>query len=126
MLDIRVKTVPHESHRYPTIGDWQWKNEKLTVRVSEMNNWEHELLVAVHELVESYLCRMDGVPECLVGKFDRQFEKQRKAGDNREPGEQKDCPYREQHLMAEHIEHSLCEVLGVKWKDYIRALEKMP
>lgn len=126
MLDIKIKTIEHEDHRYSTIGDWTWKGQRLVIQVSDMADWRHELLVAVHELVECYLCRMDGVPECLVGKFDRDFERQRKKGDNREPGDQPECVYRQQHQMAEHIEHALCEVLEVKWKDYVAALNKMP
>lgn len=126
MLDIKIKTIEHADHVYPTIGNWTWKGQRLVIHVSDMADWRHELLVAVHELVESYLCRMDGVPECLVGKFDREFERQRKKGDNREPGDQFDCVYRRQHQFAEHIEHALCEVLEVKWKDYLKALEKMP
>lgn len=130
MLDIKIKTIEHADHVYPTIGNWTWKGQRLVIHVSDMSDWRHELLVAVHELVECYLCRMEGIPEFKVTAFDRAFEKKRsKKGSIElcgEPGEMKGCLYHKQHMLAEHIEHALCEVLEVKWKEYLAALNKMP
>jgi len=85
-----------------------------------MGNWRYELLVAVHELVEAFLCMHDGVSEESVDKFDKQFV-QRDA----EPGDSPDAPYARQHCLATGVERILAACLGVKWDWYEEAIEKL-
>lgn len=76
IMNIIIKTIPHKEHRYDTVGNW-WFDEKgnLEIRVSDMKNWKYEFLVALHELVESALCKSRNIKEKDVTNFDVQFEK---------------------------------------------------
>lgn len=118
-IQVVIETVPHDQHRYETTGDW-FCNEKgeLIIRVSQLNDWRHEVLLAVHELVEAVVCMHEGIDEHDVTEFDLAFEANRKEGDIREPGDQADAPYFEAHQIATMLEGQLAIALGVDWKTY--------
>lgn len=123
MLSIQIRTIPHTAQRYPTCGDWWWEDDghTLQVRVSVMGDWRWEFLVAVHELVEVFLCKLAGVNEAEVTYFDIMFEKEREEGKHSpdsEPGFDKRAPYRKQHRIATWVERFLALCLYVNWKDY--------
>ena len=121
-MKISVFTQPHNLQRYNTVGDWFTSriDGKVQIIVSELGSWRYELLVAVHELVEAFLCMHDGVAEESVTKFDKQFV-QRDA----EPGDSPDAPYARQHCIATGVERILAACLGVKWQHYEDAIEKL-
>lgn len=89
MLKIAIETIPYTEQRYPTVGDWYWKEEVeltpqgsqkhqvLHIKVSELSDWRREAMIAVHELIEVLLCKNDGVTQDQVDKFDMEFEKRR-------------------------------------------------
>jgi hypothetical protein len=126
-MKIIIETIPHDQQRYPTVGDWQWKDdgETLTIKVSNMGNWRYEALVAVHELVEVLLCKQAGVSEEKVDQFDINFEARRTEGDDSEPGDDAQAPYRDQHCIATGIERILAVQLDVPWKAYEYALYEL-
>ena len=120
--DIQCKVIPHESHRYNTVGDYiesKYRGgiDRVNFKVSEMNA-DYEFLVLIHELIEYYLVKRKGIDLEAIDEFDMDFEKNRKKDDNSEAGENKLAPYRAEHLFATKVEHLLAEKLGVKWKDY--------
>lgn len=120
-MRIVIETIKHKDQRYPTCGDWKWDGNDLHISVSEMRDSRHELLVAVHELVEAILCREQGVTEQSVTDFDVEFEKQRKKSitmSTQEPGDNRFAPYRNQHSVATGVERILAGVLDVRWQDY--------
>ena len=124
-MKITIATIPHGKQRYPTVGDWYFRNGKLHIRVSDLGDWRMEMLIAVHELVETLLCVHDGVTQGDVDAFDRKFERDRKPGDEREPGDDPSAPYRRQHQVATHMERHLAAKLGVKWEQYERKLSSV-
>lgn len=118
---INIRFIPHRDQRYPTVGDWFWRYSTLHVRVSDMDNIEYNILVAVHELVEAYLCRRAAVDEQDVTKFDIEFEERRERGEvpeNAEPGDDPKAPYYTQHQVATRVEKFLADALGVNWEEY--------
>lgn len=123
---IDVKIIPHNEHRYPTVGDWWFKNGVLYVRCSRLSNWRYEACIIVHELVEWFICMHDGVKEKDVDAFDIAFEKARKPGNNDEPGDDNKAPYRKQHCIATGVERILAALLGVSWNDYADEIEALP
>lgn len=125
-MNIIIKTIPHNKHRYPTVGDWYYKGDTLHIRVSKLSNWRYEFLIALHELVEVFLCRHSGVTQKQVDKFDIVFEKRRKPGNTDEPGDGKKAPYRTQHCIATGVERIAAAFLGVSWGDYEKELESLP
>ena len=63
-MEIHIKTIPHDTQRYPTVGDyWTSSAGVEEVRVSEMPDWRYEALVAVHELIEMILTKHRGIAE---------------------------------------------------------------
>lgn len=125
-MKITIQVVPHKKQRYETVGDWQWKHqgtadEELLITVSRMKDRRYIFLVALHELIEVFLCDYDGVRQESVDEFDMEFEKQRAKSltlSDEEPGDNRFAPYQKQHCIATGIERIVCALLGVKWQDY--------
>jgi hypothetical protein len=67
---ICLYTVPPAAMRYADVGDWHYSHKGLEIRVPRGLSDEETLLVMVHELVESFLVRRDGVHEAAVNAFD--------------------------------------------------------
>ncbi|MDA4129104.1 MAG: hypothetical protein OK422_06600 [Thaumarchaeota archaeon] len=123
-LDFVVTEVPHSRHRYPTVGDWI-PGKPVEIRVSKMDDERYVFLVALHELIEYELCRMKGVGDAEVVKFDKKFEAERIRGLHNmaeEPGEDPRAPYRAEHMFATTIEKLVAQKLAVKWSDYEQRL----
>lgn len=122
-LHIYIDTIQHSDQRYPTVGDYWYttlpSGEGTTeLRVSDMGNADYEFLVALHELVESYLCKKRGIAEESITDFDKKFEAERTAESLDEPGNSPDAPYHKEHLFATSIERQVAAELGVDWDAY--------
>lgn len=124
MLYTKIYTIPHENHRYPTLGDYytefngwdEWESEPINrIFVSDMEKPDYEFLIGIHELVEMYLCKKRGIKEEDITAFDKKFEDEGKEG---EPGDEKNAPYYKEHQFATVIERMVCNELGLDWKDY--------
>jgi hypothetical protein len=108
------------------VGDWKIeKDETILIFVSKMSDWRYEFLVALHELVEVFLCRYSGVGQKQVDRFDIAYEKKRKAGDESEPGDSPKAPYRTQHCIATGVERIVAAFLGVVWADYEKEIQSL-
>lgn len=126
-MNITIKVVPHAEQRYPTVGDWQFDPDgNLTISVSKLSDWRHEMLVAVHELYEAILCEHAGITQEMVDKFDMDYEVNRPPGDDSEPGDNPLAPYRMPHFRATTVERQLADSLNVDWKQYETELNDLP
>lgn len=124
---IIIEVIPHDQHRYTTVGDWFTnENGELVIRVSELSDWRREYLVAIHELVEVMQCRNDDVTEKQVDDFDISFENHRKPDNESEPGDDPRAPYRKQHCLATGVERIAAAALDVVWKEYEAELCALP
>lgn len=120
---IVIEIISHAGQRYETVGDYFLREgldgqQELLIRVSEMSDWRHQALVAIHELAEIYLCAHAGVEIGAIDKFDMDFEEKRPEGNFDEPGDAVDSPYRDQHCTATAIERLMCAQFGLPWKQY--------
>lgn len=114
-----VATIPNHSQRYRTCGDWfHEENGTLRINVSNTGNKDYEFLVAIHEMIEQYLCEKAGITEQQVDTWDLTHE------DVDEPGEMMNCPYREHHQFAEAVEKVIAEKIGVDWREYGKRLQE--
>ena len=54
-MNIDVQVIPHAEQRYNTCGDWFFDADYgvLHIRVSCLNNWKYESLIAMHEQQEA-------------------------------------------------------------------------
>lgn len=120
MLNIHIRTVPDKEQRYDTVSDYRTNAEgKQTILVSDMPDTRYEILIAIHELVESYLCQLRGVTDAAIDSFDLQYEKLRVLGDTTsEPGDDPAAPYYREHKFATKLEKLLAEEIGVDWDEY--------
>lgn len=129
---IDIKSIPHREQRYDTLGDWydslrmtEGGRRCLNIRLSDSLPDDDAFLVALHELIEVWICRKRGITQDQVDAWDMQFEKDRaegKHGPEDEPGEHPGAPYRMEHKFAMVIEELLCAELGIKWDDHEAAL----
>ncbi len=122
-MQITIKTIPHDQQRYDTCGDW-WVDDAgdLQIRVSSMDDWKKESLVAFHELAEVLLCKDRGITAEMVDAFDMKFEANRQPDDTSEPGDDPECPCREEHFFATSVERLLAQQLAVDWEEYDAAV----
>lgn len=114
-----IETLPFSNMRYATCGDWlAGPDGSFEVLVAEMGDADSEFLVALHELVEAYLCRKAEVTDEVVTAFDKAFEAKRRPGNTDEPGDEPDAPYRQQHRTATLVEMIVADAAGVDWKKH--------
>jgi hypothetical protein len=123
---IIVETIPHDRHRYPTLGDWWFEAPQkptsmpvLQIRVSEMLDPRDMWLVAALEFVEAITCLIRGIREEDVTKWDKDHP------EADEPGALKGAPYHDEHVFAENIERQIAHELGRDWQDYEDAAKKL-
>ncbi len=132
VVGIEVHTIPHEKQRYDTCGDWRFRKvigeqkEILEVYVSEVIDSHAMHAIAIHEIVEALLCHYAGIEEKDVTAFDIAFEMKRAEGDNSEPGDSPDAPYREQHQAATSIEKLFAMASGLSWSSYQSTVDNLP
>jgi hypothetical protein len=108
-MRIDIRFVTPDEQRYDTLGDWWWEGEVLHIRATKSADMAEgeSLLIALHELVEAWLCKEEGVPQAAVDAFDLAF-----TGEG-EPGDDPAAPYRTQHRRAMLIEHLMAAFLGL-------------
>lgn len=124
-VNLEAKTIPHETHRYSTVGDY-WDDESgKHFRISDMNNEDYEFLVLIHELVEEHLTRRRGILEPDIKVFDEAFEAQRQPGNVDEAGDDPAAPYRKEHQFATLIERFLSKEMGVDWDAYDKTINSL-
>lgn len=119
-----ISQVPHRKQRYETVGDWIPGNP-VKIHVSRMKDERYVFLVALHEMIEYELCRMNGITDRKVVEFDMNFERERKARMHSleaEPGDDPRAPYRDEHGFATMVERMVAQKMGVSWSAYEKAV----
>ena len=125
-MRITIETIPHSQQRYSTCGDWIFDAEgNLDIKVSTLGVRDMEILVGLHELIEAVLCYDSGVSEQEVSDFDIMFEKNRKEGDESEPGDHPKAPYRFAHQAANRLERMAARLLDVPWDLYEKRIQEL-
>jgi hypothetical protein len=121
-MNIEIQSIPHTDQRYETCGDWWFDDTGLHIRVSHTTD-DNDFLIAMHELVEAYLCNKRGISEQAITDFDIEFEKNRQPGSIDEPGDSPFAPYRSEHRFATQVERIIAgEVL---WTDYENTINSL-
>jgi hypothetical protein len=130
MLNIRINTIPHRLQQYDTVGNY-WHDvdsggaEVLEIRVSRMRDRRYEFLVALHEMIEAFVCEWRRIPFAAITGFDIEYERNRREGDRSEPGAAPGAPYRAEHQLAECVERIVARELRVNWRRYDRAVARL-
>jgi hypothetical protein len=87
-----------------------------------MGNEDYAFLVGLHEQIEQHLCLKRGITEESISAFDIAYEANRPEGDESEPGDHPDSPYRKEHFFATNIERMIALELGVEFAEYSKAV----
>lgn len=117
-MKIIINTIGHRDQRYKTIGDWVIEdNGDIEIFVSDLGDWRYNYLLALHELVESALCKDRKIPQKLVDQYDIA------RPDDDEPGDNSDAPYHKEHMIASAIERTMCQFMGINWNKYEEAMD---
>ena len=124
-MKITIDTISHNNQRYNTVGDWLYDEKGISVLVSETNNNDYNFLVALHELIEAYLCKKRGIKEEVVTEFDIEYEKRCRPEDKNGPGDAWNAPYGNEHKFAGLIEMMMAYELRVDWEKYEESLDKL-
>ena len=126
-MNITISTIPYSEMRYPTCGDYFYEGETLQIKVARMSNEKYEWLIAIHELVEVFVCKIQGISHQTIDAFDVEFEKHRQqlTLSTAEPGDAPGCPYRSAHSIASGVERTLAWVFGVDWLEYEREINAL-
>jgi len=99
--------------RYKTLGDYFFDNDELIVKISKIDD-VYQLVVMMHEIVESLLCLLAGVEFSEIDEYDIEYEDARARGQKTapcdcliqdEPGEDVHAPYNKYHKIAEIFEY---------------------
>jgi len=122
-MKIQLRTIPHTKQKYETCGNyWVDQNGVRQIRVSDMGNEDYAFLVGLHEQIEQHLCLKRGITEESISAFDIAYEANRPEGDESEPGDHPDSPYRKEHFFATNIERMIALELGVEFAEYSKAV----
>ena len=120
-LTINARTIPHSKQRYETVGDWHYERADdeliITVWMSRLQNINHTILLAMHEITEAYLCWQSGLSPKTVTDWDLQWPT------SNDPGALPLCPYREEHQSGELMERMMARLLSIDWLAYEAALD---
>lgn len=116
---IDIKVIPHKEQRYDTAGDWQCNKRKISLQISQMELMDYEFMVAVHELIEVYLCKKAGITTEDVDKFDMSNPQLD------DPGRSPKAPYHKQHMFAMKVEKMICKFLLLSWDVYNQSFERL-
>ena len=120
MMNIIIKTITHDTQNYDTTGDWDIKeNGDIEIRVSNVDHWKTQYLVALHEMIEVALCKDRGISQEEVEEFDRGHP------ELEDPGSDPQAPYYKEHSTAVEIEQRMARELGVDWDEHCDRLYKM-
>jgi hypothetical protein len=126
-LETSIQIVRHIDQRYNTVGDYIYNPfiHGIDIFISDTHNQDYNFLLAVHEMIESYLCWKRKISFEAIDKFDIDFEHRRDKKGIEEPGNDKKAPYYNEHQFAEKIEQLVCKELGIKWADYEKAIDHL-
>ena len=133
-LNVSIESLDHSDQRYDTCGDWYYgatsQNEgELYIKVSQLPSRREMFLVAIHELIEAFLCECAGVTEKQVDAFDLMFNDHKEGdwGEDMpiEPGDDTRAPYYHQHQIATGIERILAAEAQVDWLEYERHIQEL-
>lgn len=116
-MNIIIKhCIDQKAMRNPgDVGDYWEDKDGWHIRTSLLKDWRHEMLIAIHEMIELSLLIHRDIPEPVVMRFDLEHP------ELDDPGADPRSPYHAEHMFALQIERQIAEQLGVDWDEYEKA-----
>lgn len=119
-MRIEIDIIPHNEHRYPTVGDWWLEGQTLHIRATDdgtttqLMSW----CIVLHETIEAVICYLQGVTTEQVDAFDKVY-----GDEPNELGDDLSAPYHTAHVCASIAERAIALCLGVNWNLYTQWIE---
>ncbi len=130
-MNLVMKRIEQKDQRFTTLGYWSWDSPHnrgtLTIEVSKMGDWRHEMAVWGHEIIESFYCKLMGITTEECDEFDAVFEMKYVTGEVSplvEAGDQAECPYHTGHFLGCLWERFFICISLCNWKSYVVECEK--
>lgn len=123
-MNMNVLVIPNSEMRPEVDGcDWFYDDTgNLEVRIAPLSCWEMETCLAIHELIESILCKKAGISQTEVDQFDLKFDRDHPNEPDIGAGDDPDAPYHRQHIVATTIERIVAGELNLNWEEYEKEL----
>ena len=118
-MNIEIRFIPHDQHRFTTIGYWYVLHETLFIEISKEICWENRIAVLFHELIEAAICISRDITTAECDAFDELFEQEYADGKwplSVEAGHDPRCPYRSGHSWGCRFERLVIFLLGADKK----------
>ncbi len=112
-IKINIKTVKPGTLPFNRVGDWTWRGETLQISVNDMSEERYEWLLAVHEVVEAFLCKFRGITEQAIDKFDK----------DHNGAWLPEGPGYPEHLFATGVESIIAAMVGITIDTYEKEIE---
>lgn len=120
-IKVMVFVIRSEFQEYRTAGNYkELCDGTIVYLITKQVNKDYEFLILIHEMVEFHLCKMRGIKEKDIDKYDKYWEIRKENGlaIAEEPGNEKDCIYAKEHRFSENIERQLAHEMSKVWKEY--------
>lgn len=119
LRNILIQTTPYEAQPYCTLGFYeQDRFGTRLINITDTSNSDYIFLVALHEMIEQHLIYKKGITDQECTDFDIAWEEKNGNSPDKEPGDDENCPYREEHDWAIKIEKTMAMKMGIDWDDY--------
>ena len=115
-LDIQV--IPQSEIVNNDFDYYDWWGNTLYVRIADMGDTLRTRLILIHALVEELTTQMRGITADEITRYDAT------AIESFEAGNDIDCPYRDQHLLALSVEYIILSFLGISKEGYEKSLKQ--
>ena len=94
-MRFEAKSVDPSLMRYVTTGDWEIAGDLVSITVADYGMRDNNaFLVALHELVESFVCNNDGIKEKQM------------------------LDENTHHMIATDVERIVCNAIGIDWDEH--------
>lgn len=121
-MKILIRDGDETEVRNQQCGDWTYDEAgDITIVVRKMRDQRSVLAVAIHELIEAFMCREGSITDDQVCAHDEMFEKERAEGKHTEvaePGDDIRAIYRHEHQKATDVEMCVCRALDLPWSEH--------
>lgn len=126
---LSVKIIPIKEQRQTTGGRWEYDQEgNCLILISDMTNKVFIIPVIFHEMIEMFWCVWKGITTEQADEFDDYYETLYASGKvpiGNDAGDDPKCPYYQGHQYGIMFERLVCWMLGIDWKEYCDAWEKL-
>lgn len=107
---ITIDFIPEDQMRYHTLGDWLFDGfGNLHIKVVDTKDIKVDLPIAIHELIEAVLCKINRISQFDVDMWDLSYDEIDVLNMNKpdEPGEHPEAPYFKEHRIACNVEDGI-------------------